>query len=569
MSNALRFDPPLVRALAAELSAALSGRPAHPLPVFDRDLSATLPLGGGEALRFDLHPSRGWVRVAPLAECVSAEVLASLEGGPPPARIVRVTAPADERLLKIDLREGNRFRGGARSLIVELHTNQWNALVVDSDDRRIVSLLRARDAGGRSLRSGAVYEPPAPQRRLGADHPHRDDLFGDWRFYLGPLPPGDRRAELLRSFAYTSPVNASAILGSAGVVDAEAELEKAFERWWRVLTSVDAEPVLLDTPRGRQPYPLPLDGFASVPFESILRAMDALAASADPEEPAKADAAKLLESARRRLDGARKRVARLYGELENVGEADKLRARGDLLLAHLHLIPAGAASVTLPAFEGGEVEIPLDPALKPHENAARWYDEARRRSRAEERLPELIERGEAEVRRWEEAVAAAEAGEPPAWLEGALRRGEQKQAQAKKAPVAPRLPYRVFRTAGGLEVRVGRSSKDNDQLTFRHAHPEDVWLHARSVPGSHVVLRWPGEGAPPARDLEEAATLAALYSKARSSRTVAVDWTRRKYVRKPRGAPPGRVMISHAKTVFVEPDPAVEERMKEPDPAAG
>jgi predicted ribosome quality control (RQC) complex YloA/Tae2 family protein len=112
-------------------------------------------------------------------------------------------------------------------------------------------------------------------------------------------------------------------------------------------------------------------------------------------------------------------------------------------------------------------------------------------------------------------------------------------------------------------VRVGRGSKDNDQLTFRHASPEDVWLHARSVPGSHVVLRWSGEGAPPARDLEEAATLAALYSKARSSGTVAVDWTRRKYVRKPRGAPPGRVSILQAKTIFVEPDPALEERLRE------
>jgi predicted ribosome quality control (RQC) complex YloA/Tae2 family protein len=111
-------------------------------------------------------------------------------------------------------------------------------------------------------------------------------------------------------------------------------------------------------------------------------------------------------------------------------------------------------------------------------------------------------------------------------------------------------------------VRVGRTSKDNDRLTFGNSLPSDVWLHARSVPGSHVILRWAGEGAPPARDLEEAATLAALFSKARTSGTVAVDWTRRKHVRKPRGAPPGRVSILHAKTVFVEPDPGMEERLR-------
>jgi predicted ribosome quality control (RQC) complex YloA/Tae2 family protein len=77
-----------------------------------------------------------------------------------------------------------------------------------------------------------------------------------------------------------------------------------------------------------------------------------------------------------------------------------------------------------------------------------------------------------------------------------------------------------------------------------------------------VVLRWSDPGAPPARDLEEAAVLAAWYSKARSSGTVAVDWTRRRYVRKPRGAPPGRVSLIQAKTIFVEPDAAVEERLR-------
>jgi predicted ribosome quality control (RQC) complex YloA/Tae2 family protein len=89
-----------------------------------------------------------------------------------------------------------------------------------------------------------------------------------------------------------------------------------------------------------------------------------------------------------------------------------------------------------------------------------------------------------------------------------------------------------------------------------------VWMHARSVGGSHVILRWPRDEAPPARDLEEAAVLAALHSKARGSGVVAVDWTQRRHVRKPRGAPPGAVTPGRTRTVFVEPDAAVEERMR-------
>ncbi|NIT87463.1 MAG: DUF814 domain-containing protein, partial [Gemmatimonadetes bacterium] len=79
------------------------------------------------------------------------------------------------------------------------------------------------------------------------------------------------------------------------------------------------------------------------------------------------------------------------------------------------------------------------------------------------------------------------------------------------------MPYRSFWSSGGIEIRVGRGSKHNDDLTFRHARPDDVWLHARHAAGAHVVLRWASDEAPPARDLEEAAVLAALHSKARTS----------------------------------------------------
>jgi predicted ribosome quality control (RQC) complex YloA/Tae2 family protein len=113
-----------------------------------------------------------------------------------------------------------------------------------------------------------------------------------------------------------------------------------------------------------------------------------------------------------------------------------------------------------------------------------------------------------------------------------------------------------------LEVRVGRGSKANDQPTFKHSAPNDVWLHARHSSGAHVVLRWNGGETPPARDLEQAANLAALHSKARTSGSVPVDWTRRKYVRKPRKAPPGSVQLDRAKTLFVEPEPSLLDRLK-------
>ena len=181
-----------------------------------------------------------------------------------------------------------------------------------------------------------------------------------------------------------------------------------------------------------------------------------------------------------------------------------------------------------------------------------YYDRAAKVERARIRLPALMEEARARLDALERVLARARAGQASA---------EEVEAvtPARVGPRAagdpgPSLPYRVFRSSGGLEIRVGRGSRHNDDLTFRHSDPGDVWLHAQQAAGAHVVLRWRGPGNPPSRDLEEAAVLAAVHSKARGSGVVAVDWTLRKYVRKPRGSKPGAVLPDRVKTLFVRPD---------------
>ena len=103
----------------------------------------------------------------------------------------------------------------------------------------------------------------------------------------------------------------------------------------------------------------------------------------------------------------------------------------------------------------------------------------------------------------------------------------------------------------------------NDALTFHHSRPDDIWLHARHAAGAHVIMRWTRPERPPAADLEEAAIMAANYSGARGSGQVPVDWTRRKWVRKPRGSAPGAVIPDRVQTVFVAPDPSLAERLSD------
>jgi predicted ribosome quality control (RQC) complex YloA/Tae2 family protein len=123
-------------------------------------------------------------------------------------------------------------------------------------------------------------------------------------------------------------------------------------------------------------------------------------------------------------------------------------------------------------------------------------------------------------------------------------------------------PYREYRSSGGLDIWVGRGAASNDALTFHESAPDDVWMHARESAGAHVILRWTDDAPPPKADLIEAAALAAWHSKSRGSTIVPVDWTRRKHVRKPRGAPPGTVTVERTKSIAARPSAALEKKLR-------
>jgi predicted ribosome quality control (RQC) complex YloA/Tae2 family protein len=298
-------------------------------------------------------------------------------------------------------------------------------------------------------------------------------------------------------------------------------------------------------------------------MESLLEAFRLQAAEASPGRNEAAAAIlppELLAGLEQAADAALRRRTSLEVEYSGLEDPRELRARADLLLARFAVVPPGSARVALEGFAGEPTAIDLDPGLSVQENATALYERARRSERAAERLPALIAEAEANAASFQSLLDRACAGHasvdeirealPPG---RALRRG--------RGDTATLLPYRRYRSSGGLEIRVGRGARHNDDLTFHHSAPGDAWMHAREASGAHVVLRWGKPGNPPARDLEEAAVLAALNSKARTSEIVPVDWTFRKHVRKPRGARPGTVVIERAKTLFVEPDPEVEKRL--------
>ncbi|MDQ6886772.1 MAG: NFACT RNA binding domain-containing protein [Gemmatimonadota bacterium] len=253
------------------------------------------------------------------------------------------------------------------------------------------------------------------------------------------------------------------------------------------------------------------------------------------------------EPAHDREDPRNRALARMRRELLRARTAPRLRAAANALAAlGDHPVPE---RIVLEDGSG----MSLEPRLgeKAVEAAERLFSEVRSMERALLRLPERIALMESREK-------APSARPRPA------SRGSRRQ----NAPTS--LPYRSYRSSGGLDIWVGRGAASNDELTFQTAAPDDVWLHARDASGAHVVLRWQHEDPPPARDLMQAAQLAAWYSRSRGSAVVPVDWTRRKYVRKPRGAAAGLVLLSRSKTLNVRPSAEVERSLRvdrDPPPA--
>ncbi len=542
------WDSPLTAAVARELNDRLSGARlrAHSFRWEDRELILYFR---EETLRWSLHPRRGWVTLHP-AETPP-------EGARPlSAHVVAVEAAPDERVVQFRLR---KLRGRRRDLnvTVELMMNQWNALLVEGEEGWIRHLLWTREGDARALRVGQAYQPPEPSRRVGVEAALSME---EWLGHVSPGGESPDRAHVLDTVAFTSPLNLPALLDEAAEVEGRPpRLDQGYRAWLRLRNLDHSQPCILARGTERQPYPIPLSGFECSRSPTVLDAIRELAGGPAPESGSERDALGRLEKL---IHQALGRVRGIQREMNQAGDPQTLREQANLLLARLGSVEKGTRRVTLSGFRGEEITLELDPSKSPHENADALYREAARRERALKKLPTLLKKARATL---EEMEALREdfltGGVGSAELKAGLPGEDAGKARWAGSRPGSRIPFRRFRSSGGLEIRVGRGPKDNEALTFRHSSPDDVWLHARDASGAHVVLRWTGEDNPPAKDLAEAACLAALHSAARDAGVVPVDWTRRKHVRKPRRAPPGTVTIQHARTLFVEPDQEVARRL--------
>jgi len=207
------------------------------------------------------------------------------------------------------------------------------------------------------------------------------------------------------------------------------------------------------------------------------------------------------------------------------------------------------------------VEIPLDQHLTPAKNAERYFEKAEKsRHAAEEqhhRIVELTDRQKTIsllLDRMEETSTSDDLKHFAEENRIALLQFGFKTEKSGQMKKEDPLPFRVFTVAGGFQVWAGKSGENNDLLSTRHTAKNDLWFHARGVGGSHVVLKiGTGRGEVSKQAIDQAAAIAAYYSKMKKSKLVPVTMCEGKYVRKPKGVPAGTVTVEREKTIYAEP----------------
>ncbi len=480
------------------------------------------------------------------------------------ARLTQVIQPGWERLLYLAFEHPEQ----GRSVLAAEIMGRWSNLVLNDGQGDVLASLRHFERSERSrriVRPGRAYKPPPPQaRKLPVDLVREEDVAR----LLHQTPAGKPlwRA-LVAALAGLSPLAAREITFRA-TGDALADVSHpnlgpaglmGVLDWFRTLPRQGgwAPTVALDEneqPAAFAPYELTHLGNLT-PYRSIsaaARAFYAAALGADSYAGRRKQVLALVTQARKKLLGRRASLGEQAAGEEDVA---RLRAYGEWILAYAWKIKPG--DVELLADTGEEtLRIPLDPTLSPSENAQAYFARYRKKKRAAEKIPALL----AEVDRdlaWLEQIEsdvrlADNTPQIEELREALLSSGLVSEPQGKR-PRPPRSqPIRIT-TPEGFEVIIGRNALQNERVTWKMAQPDDIWLHAQDVPGSHVIIRTGGREVPD-EVIEQAASWAAWHSQARNNTKAPVIVTRKRHLRKIKGGRPGQVRVLQHRSITVRPE---------------
>lgn len=495
------------------------------------------------------------------------------------ARIESVCQIHLERVLRLDL--GSREYGQV-SIMCEVMGNRSNIILASSNGEILgaVKLIGSSKSRVRRILPHVSYMLPPPQAASSL-FPAMEKLdpidlseekCGEMAALLGSIPPGTpARDALVGLLAGCSPSVADVIArraGGAGVDRIESfsskNLLKGIRSQYRLLETRTWRPVVIlreEVPVDYRAYDdPPIEG--AQPARSISDAIECVVEGVESVDSLQAARRRVRIAIDRRRSEIESRIGSLSDGLEKSRRAEELRDYGNYVLGYQYQILPAAESLTVPEMS---LEIPLDPEVGPIENAERYFKRYRKARDAAKRVPRLMAKAKHDLAFVEDLDTYVELADSPSDLariefELAERFGGSKPQGKKKQPEVGKVL--TVDLPGEYRILIGRSARQNEQLTFKLAGHGDLWLHARGRPGAHVVLRGLSldqlsrEAIANSEPLGIAASLAAYYSKGRSEQAVDVIVTRARDVHRLAGGAPGQVTVRNDHTLRVLPKSA-------------
>lgn len=476
-------------------------------------------------------------------------------------RVLDVVQPPLERMLILSC----PGEDGSLRLIAEVMGKHSNIILVGSTDRVLgaVKIVPPAKSRVRPILPGREYTPPPFHGRDESLYPPGPRLdprsdSAELLSLLSILPEGTPIGKALHGLLPgAGPFLIDQIALGAGTF-AKAplspgnlpELLESAHHLYAFLDSRNWEPCVYPSKKG-------LDFTAFVPLgaddvqrqPTISHAIDLCLSATESRDILATVRRSAITTVEREQTAVQGRIASLREGLESAQSADTLKEAGQLVLAYQHLAEPGSTSLSIPDLE---CEIALDPRKTVQENAERMFRRYTKLRDAAKRIPRLLQAAEAEAARLAELRVFVDLAETESDL---LELGAQARQEHQAIPTSARKKSRrqgpPRYALQGYTAIVGRSAKENEEVTFRLSGRDDLWLHARERTGAHVILQ--AGGNPPDEIVAAAASLAAYFSEARADTRVDVEVASVRDVRKIPNGPPGRVTYRNARTIRVAP----------------
>ncbi|WP_102271516.1 Rqc2 family fibronectin-binding protein [Cytobacillus massiliigabonensis] len=445
-----------------------------------------------------------------------------------------------------------------KQLIVEIMGRHSNITLVDKTRNIILDSIKHVSFAVNSHRAilpGQEYVLPPQQDKINPFEASEEDVLRQIDFNSGKLDK-----QLVSAFAGISPLLAKEVLFHAGLAN-RTTVPKTFLHYIHLMKNHELSPAITSGGQKDSFYLFPLEHLQgeSKEFNSLSEMLDRFYFGKAERDRVKQHANDLERFIHNEKDKNEKKIKKLLITLKEAENADQHQLYGELITANIYAIKKGMKTAEVSNYydeNGTMVTIPLDPQKNPSENAQKYFTKYQKAKNAITIVKEQIEMTKHEFIYFEALLQQVETASPKdieeireELIEGGYIRDRQKKKNKKNQHAKPILDRYI--STDGTEIFVGKNNKQNDYLTNKLAARDEIWLHTKDIPGSHVVIR---SKVPAEKTILEAANLAAYYSKARNSSSVPVDFTQVRHVKKPSGAKPGFVIYENQQTVYVTPD---------------